>query len=233
VSGACVFSVLFSERYSTCLTLPVKRCLVTIMQPNEKSRGGRPWSFDREEAVETAMRLFWRSGYEGVSIGDLTKEIGVAPPSLYTAFGSKAGLYKEALDRYEEQFGSLDLGSVEKAASLAQAVRALLEGAVRAVTHPDREGGCMISSGMIACHPDHAALARDAATRRDAMRERIAEALAPFAAKGDARHLARYLSAVLQGISIQARDGATPMELQEIVEDVVSGVDARGPRGRT
>lgn len=176
------------------------------------------------------MRLFWRSGYEGVSIGDLTREIGVAPPSLYAAFGSKAGLYKEALDRYEEKFGSLDLRSVEKAASLAEAVRALLEGAVRAVTHLDREGGCMISSGMTACHPDHAALARDAAARREAMRERIAKALAPFATKAEARRLGRYLSAVLQGISIQARDGAAPMELQEIVEHVVSGVEARLPR---
>ncbi|WP_299711390.1 TetR/AcrR family transcriptional regulator [Tardiphaga sp.] len=197
------------------------------MKPNEKSRGGRPWSFDRDEAVETAMRLFWRSGYEGVSIGDLTKEIGVAPPSLYAAFGSKAGLYREALDRYEEKFGSLDLCSVEKAPSLAEAVRTLLKGAVRAVTRPDRDGGCMISSGMIACHPDHAALARDAAARRDAMRERIAMALAPFATKGEARRLGRYLSAVLQGISIQARDGAAPIELQEIVEDVVSGIEAR------
>lgn len=224
--------MLFSDRYATYLTSPVKRCLVPIMKPGEKSRGGRPWSFDRGKAVETAMRLFWRSGYEGVSMGDLTKEIGVAPPSLYAAFGSKAGLYKEALDRYEENYGSLDLGSVEKAASLAQAVRALLEGAVRAVTHPDREGGCMISSGMTACHPDHAGLARDAAARRDAMRGRIAKALAPFVLDGDASHLARYLSAVLQGISIQARDGATEIELQEIVEDVAAGVEAprRGRR---
>jgi len=200
------------------------------MKSTDKSRGGRPWSFDREAAVETAMRLFWRSGYEGVSIADLTQEIGVAPPSLYAAFGSKAGLYKEALDRYEEKFGSLDLGSVDKAASLAEAVRALLTGAVRAVTDPDRERGCMISSGTIACHPDHALIARDAAARRDAMRERIATALAPFAPGAEASRLGRYLSAVLQGISIQARDGAARAELQEIVEDVVTGIDARLPR---
>ncbi len=101
-----------------------------------------------------------------------------------------------------------------KAASLAQAVWLLLEGGVRAVTHPDRERGCMISSGTTACHPDHATLARDAAARRDAMRERIADALSSFAAKADAHRLARSLSAVMQGISVQARDGATPMELQ-------------------
>lgn len=172
------------------------------------------------------MRLFWRSGYEGVSIADLTKEIGVAPPSLYAAFGSKAGLYREALDCYEKKFGSLDLASM-KTASVPEVVRALLEGAVRAVTHPDREGGCMISSGMIAYHPEHAPLARDVAARRDEMRERIAAALLPVSGADAAQRLARHLIAVMQGISIQARDGATPMELQEIVEDVVAGVEAR------
>ncbi|WP_024509896.1 TetR/AcrR family transcriptional regulator [Bradyrhizobium sp. ARR65] len=202
------------------------------MEQGAKSRGGRPWSFDRDQAIEIAMRLFWRHGYEGVSIGDLTKAIGVAPPSLYAAFGSKAGLYLEALNRYEQTLGLLDVTSIGSATSLAEAVRRLLEAAVKAVTHPDRELGCMISSGMIACHSEHAPLARDAASRRDAMRKRIAQALRPFADKNEVHRLARHLAAVMQGISIQARDGATRAELQEIIEDVVSGVAARFPRAR-
>lgn len=176
------------------------------------------------------MRLFWRYGYEGVSIGDLTKEIGIAPPSLYTAFGSKAELYREAVTRYEETLGCLDVASVKSAGSLAEAVRVLLEGAVRAVTDPHLERGCMISSGMIACHPEHTSLARDAAARRDAMRQRIAEALQSFAGADEVRRLARHLAAVMQGISIQARDGREPTELEEIVEDVVAGVAARLPK---
>ncbi len=155
--------------------------------------------------------------------------MGIAPPSLYAAFGSKAGLYREALTRYEETSGSLDAPAIDSAATLAQAVRLLLEGAVKAVTHPDRERGCMISSGLIECQPENAALARDAAARRDAMRERIVNLLQSFAEADDLRRLARHLAAVMQGLSIQARDGATPAELQEIVEDVVSGVAARHP----
>ncbi|WP_331371311.1 TetR/AcrR family transcriptional regulator [Sinorhizobium chiapasense] len=200
------------------------------MESKAKSRGGRPWSFDRQKAVETAMRLFWRHGYEGVSIGDLTNEIGIAPPSLYAAFGSKAELYREAVTRYEETLGCLDVASIKSAGSLADAVRVLLEGAVRAVTDPHLERGCLISSGMVACHPEHAPLARAAATRRDAMRERIGEALQPFARADEVRRLARHLAAVMQGISIQARDGSEPAELQEIVEDVVAGVAARLPK---
>lgn len=174
------------------------------------------------------MRLFWRCGFEGVSVGDLTRAIGIAPPSLYAAFGSKAGIYREALARYEEGVGFLDLSPLRSAATLAQAVRLLLEGAVKSVTNPDRERGCMISSGMISCHPDHEEIAREAAARRGAMHEKIASALEPFTQGEEAYRLARYLAAVMQGMSIQAKDGANSVELQEIVEEVVAGVAARG-----
>jgi AcrR family transcriptional regulator len=197
------------------------------MKGSAKPRGGRPWSFDRNEALETAMRLFWRHGYEAVSIGDLTAAIGIAPPSLYAAFGSKAGLYREALDHYEQTFGCLDIVGIRAAPTLADAVRRLLEGAIASVTHPDRERGCMISGGMITCHADHAALADDAALRREAMRERIAQALENLADADELARLSRHLAALMQGMSIQARDGAPLSALQEIVDDVVAGIAAR------
>jgi AcrR family transcriptional regulator len=201
------------------------------MKQDAKARGGRPWSFDRDAAIDTAMLLFWRHGYEGVSVGDLTKAIGVAPPSLYAAFGSKAGLYGQAMARYEETRGGLDAVAISAAPSLPEAVRLLLENAVAAVTQREQERGCMISSGLVACHPDHAALARDAAARREALRGRIAGALSPFAGDDQVQQLARHLAAVMQGISIQARDGVAPSELRGIVEDVVAGVAARFPQG--
>ena len=175
------------------------------------------------------MLLFWRHGYEGVSVGDLTKAIGVAPPSLYAAFGSKAGLYQQAMARYVETLGCLDVAVIGSAKSLPEAVRLLLEGAVRNVTRREHERGCMISSGLVACHPDHAAIARDAAARREALRMEIVRAFSSFAGDDQVQRLARHLAAVMQGISIQARDGVAPQELQEIVEDVVAGIAARFP----
>ncbi|MGJ5202853.1 TetR/AcrR family transcriptional regulator [Bradyrhizobium sp. HKCCYLR20261] len=200
------------------------------MQQNGKSRGGRPWSFDRDGAIETAMLLFWQHGYEGVSVGDLTKAIGVAPPSLYAAFGSKADLYQLAMARYEETMGCLDETAIASAESLPAAVRRLLEAAVGNVTQRPRERGCMISSGLVACHPDHAALAQDAAARREALRVRIAQALSCFAEHDQIQRLARHLAAVMQGISIQARDGVALSELGVIVDEVVAGVAARFPQ---
>ncbi|MBC7801095.1 MAG: TetR/AcrR family transcriptional regulator [Gemmatimonadaceae bacterium] len=201
------------------------------METPPKSRGGRPRSFDREQAIETAMRLFWRHGYEGVSIGDLTDAIGIAAPSLYAAFGSKAGLFVEALARYEASAGSFDPAQLGAASSVEDAVRRLLEGGIQAVTAPDRERGCMISSGMIACHPEHEALARDLSRRRGAMRDAIGLALQQWVGARQAAALARYLTAVMQGISIQARDGATAAELQVIVNEVVAGLAARPAAG--
>jgi hypothetical protein len=90
----------------------------------------------------------------------------------------------------------------------------------------------MISSGLVTCHPDHADIARDAGARREALRGKIVQALSSFAEHDQVRRLARYLAAVMQGISIQARDGITPQELRKIVEEVVAGVAARFPSHR-
>jgi len=109
----------------------------------------------------------------------------------------------------------------------------LLEAAIRTVTHSDRERGCMISSGMITCHPEHAEIARDLAARREAHRERIARVLERFGPVDEVRRLSRHLVAVMQGISIQARDGVEVTQLQEVVEEVVWSVASRlghGPR---
>ena len=62
--------------------------------------GGRKRAFDDQAALQTAMELFWRQGYEGTSIADLTRALGINPPSLYAAFGSKRDLFEKTLDRY-------------------------------------------------------------------------------------------------------------------------------------
>jgi len=171
------------------------------------------------------MRLFWRHGYEGVSISDLTNAIGIAPPSLYAAFGSKAALYREALDRYDGLPGALS--NLSTAKTLNGMVKGLLHRAVDAVTDPSGEGGCMISSGLIQCASEHAALASDLADRRRRMRDEIADALTRWLDKDAANSLARYLTTVMQGLSIQARDGATRLDLERVVDEVVAGLRAR------
>ena len=190
-----------------------------------KKRRGGPRTFDRDQAVDIAMRLFWRHGYEGVSLNDLTAAIGIAPPSLYAAFGSKAGLYREALDRYSGLPRALS--NIGETASLLETVETLLNRAVDAVTDPDEERGCMISSGMIQCSEDHADLARALAERRSMMRDTISLKLESWLDRDHAAPLSRYLVTVLQGLSVQARDGASREDLKQVASEVLAGIRAR------
>ena len=189
-----------------------------------KRRRGGPRTFDRDQAVDTAMRLFWRHGYEGVSLNDLTSAIGVAPPSIYAAFGSKADLYREALDHYFGLPGAVQvLGAT---ATLPETVETLLRRAVDAVTDPAGERGCMVSSGMLQCASENSGLALELVERRNGMREMIAETLTRWLDQERATSLARYLVAVLQGLSVQARDGASREELAQVTSEVVAGIRA-------
>ncbi len=167
------------------------------------------------------MRLFWRQGYEGVSFQQLTAETGLAAPSLYAAFGNKASLYREAIDRYAAMRGASDLSFMGERFTLAEAVRLLLEGTAKGLLDPAGELGCMLNTGLIASHPDHADLARELTERRAAFRDLLARKLRFWVDDERAENLARYLTTVMQGMAIQARDGATAGELQAIVDEAL------------
>ena len=187
---------------------------------------GRPRTFNREAALDTALELFWQHGYEGVSIAALTRAFGIAPPSLYAAFGSKAELYREALDRYVSlTAGDEDLDELSAYDAIASILR---RGAVL-ISRDDRPRGCMISSGMLACGPDYAGLANDVRQMRLDMlhdferRIRADVASDRLPACVDAAALARFYATVAQGLSVQARDGATTEELLAVVSQALAG----------
>ncbi len=123
-------------------------------------RTGRPREFDRDAALEKAMMLFWRHGFEGVSVAQLTEAIGIAPASLYSAFGNKADLYKEALELYLRRVTVQATYTLETDLPIRETVGELLKSAVLSVTD-DAAGirGCMISLGMLFHAPDNAARA--------------------------------------------------------------------------
>ena len=84
-----------------------------------KAIRGRPRAFDMDKALDARARLFWRKGYEGTSIADLTEAMGINPPSLYAAFGGKEALFRQALDRYEAKHAVL----LERGARRANGLR--------------------------------------------------------------------------------------------------------------
>lgn len=197
----------------------------TVSPPAAKRRRQRRLSFDRERALEQALQLFWRRGYEGTSVADLIAAMGISPPSLYTAFGSKEGLYREALERYGTTHGAFLLAALEEEPTAFLAVQRLLAEAARFYADPAIPGGCMVATATQHCHPEHADMARLLAGKRSAIIAAIEDRIrrgvdeGDLPAQADAPALARYVAAVMQGLSVQARDGGLdPATLERVVE---------------
>ena len=187
-------------------------------------RRGRPREFDQEQALDRALDLFWRQGYEGTSIADLTAAMGITPPSLYAAFGSKEQLYSQVLERYRDGVGrSLGIALAEGPTAYAAVQRFLYE-AARTYTARENPPGCLISSGILTCAPENKGVAEIVASMRagamQAIRQRLQVALksGELPRGTDINQLARFYGAVVQGMSVQARDGASVKTLRAIAD---------------
>ena len=114
---------------------------------------GRPREFDAERALDLATELFWRKGYEGTSLSDLTRTLGITRPSLYAAFGNKETLFLMALDRYEVRAGAYRVKALE-APTAYEVARQILHGVVN--LHGDRNNpaGCMGVQSALVCGDD-------------------------------------------------------------------------------
>jgi AcrR family transcriptional regulator len=184
-------------------------------------RSGRPREFDTEQALDRATELFWRQGYEGTSLADLTDELGITRPSLYAAFGNKETLFRLALDRYEAKAGAYRTRALTAPTAYAMA-RQLLEGA--ADLHGDKNNpvGCLGVHGALACSEEADAIRQELSARRQAgekaIRERLkrAKALGDLPAESNPADLARYLSVVVYGMTVQAVGGASRAELRSV-----------------
>ena len=184
---------------------------------------GRPREFDPETAIAQAMRLFWRKGYEGTSLSDLTHELGITRPSLYAAFGNKEALFLKALDRYDQETSrfiepALDAPTARKLAE------GLLYGACAFHSDATNPPGCLMVHGALIGSDASASVRKETSHRRGLLRDRIAERLARAQADGelrahaDPRALAGYLVAVLRGIAVEAASGARPDDLRRIAD---------------
>jgi AcrR family transcriptional regulator len=187
---------------------------------------GRPRSFDRDEALARATMVFWKHGYDATSVAQLTEAMGIGVPSMYAAFGDKRALFEEALVHYMKTYGSFMGRLFEKPfeRSVRAGIAQLLRDAAAMFTSSEHPRGCMLITAATNCAPESATIAkrlRDlrASTVR-ALEARIEGAIASgeLPADTDARALALYISTVLQGLSAQARDGATRAELETIVD---------------
>lgn len=187
---------------------------------------GRPREFDIDKALDAALLLFWRQGYEGTSLAALTEAMRINVPSLYAAFGNKEALFKRVVDRYIQKPASY-LPNALKETTARRAAERLLKGAIEMVMHPDHPDGCLLVHGALASGPEADSIRRELSLRRagaeSAVRRRLEQAIAEgdLARDTDAAKLARYLITIVWGMSVQAAGGATRAQLKEIAEQAM------------
>ena len=176
---------------------------------------GRPREFDTDRALDAALALFWRHGYEGTSLSALTDAVGVTPTSLYAAFGNKEQLFTKVVDRY-----------IHGPANYLH--RALAQPTARKVAET-----------ALAAHPDlapvRAELSRRRAAAEAAIRRRFEQAVATgdLPTHRDADQLATFLMTVIWGMSVQAASGATRADLERAAETAMKCWPQTKSRRRT
>lgn len=178
------------------------------------------------------MEVFWRQGYDGTSMVDLTAAMGINSPSLYAAFGCKEALFREAVALYGAAEGSASRRALVDQPTVRQAVDAMLRDSARIFADQASPAGCLVTLGAV-CGPEAEAPVRDHLRERreeirDLLRDRLIRGIddGELAPGTDATAVAAFYNTVLQGLSLQARDGASRATLIGIVDCAMAAWDS-------
>lgn len=188
---------------------------------------GRPREFDVDQALTAALRVFWSKGYEGASMTDLTDAMGITRPSLYAAFGNKESLFRKALDLYERE-KLCYMGRALEAPTARGVAERLLLGGLENQTSRDDPRGCLGVISSVACGAEADCIRQEVLERGRIAHEALIERMERAVAEGDfhgpidAEGITKYLTAILQGMAVQAGAGATREELQRLVDTTLA-----------
>jgi AcrR family transcriptional regulator len=183
---------------------------------------GRPREFDRDEALSRIQAAFWARGYEGTSMADLVQVTGLASARLYAAFGSKEAMFRTAVERYELLDGGFADRALAEEPTARQALERMLRDAVAVYTSPEPRG-CMVVSAATNCSPDNDAVHdwleqhRKRRTASITARLRSAVAAGELRPGTDVQAVGDAFAAVLNGLSVQARDGVPRRRLLALI----------------
>jgi len=199
---------------------------------------GRKRAFDKEEALDKAMRVFWENGYTGTSLADLTSALGINKPSLYAAFGNKEQLFSTALEHYMNHHRAQKLPGLTDPpdAPLKERLRAYLFGVIDVVTDCESPKGCLFvksscESGSAAIPSEITSSLRDMGLANEMALTNLLEAerlRGQLPEDAQVQDIAGYLMSVMSGISVLARRGKTKKELKAVADIAVNampGVD--------
>lgn len=194
---------------------------------------GRPRAFCVDEALNRALEVFWRKGYEGASLSDLTDAMGINKPSMYAAFGNKEDLFRKALERYTKEKVAYLREAVDASTAYGMAERMLI-GAAEMLTNPAHPVGCLTVKGAMTCGDQAPSVKQELDHIRvkfeTSMRERLERAkdAGDLPADADPAHLCRFLSTIIQGMSVQAANGASRNDLLMVAQTALKAWPTKG-----
>lgn len=187
---------------------------------------GRPREFDIDRALDQALRVFWEKGYEGATLPELTRAMGINRPSLYAAFGNKETLFRKAVERYEEGPARYTAQALAESTSRKVVERLWAEG-IELVTNGRNPRGCFAVQAALVCGDEAQSVRDELARRRKSGELQLRKRLQKAKAEGDlptdanVADLARYAVTVLHGMAVQAASGATKRELQHVARTAI------------
>lgn len=195
--------------------------------PERQICKGRPREFCTEQALAAALGVFWTKGYEGSSLTDLTEAMGITRPSLYAAFGNKEELFRKALDLYEREKLAY-IGEALAEPTSRKVAERLLRGALESLTGGAQPRGCLRVISSMTCGSEATSVQNDLHARRASSQAALIARMAAAKADGDlppeadVEGITNYLLAILQGLSVQANNGASPEQLEEVVRTSIA-----------
>jgi AcrR family transcriptional regulator len=186
-------------------------------------RTGRPRGFDRDQALARAVELFWARGYEATTLTDLQRAMGINAPSFYAAFGSKEQLFREAVQLYSRTEGAPMTHALASAPTARAAIEGLLRAATTSFCRPGKPRGCLVVLGATNCSDANSGVADFLRAQRSHRHTLIQERLRQGVVDGelpptvDLTAIAAFYVTIIDGLAIEARDGASRRTLQTIV----------------
>ena len=202
--------------------------LVSMKSKHPPARIGRPRAFDVDLALDRALHIFWKKGYEGASLSELTRAMDINRPSLYAAFGNKEQLFRKALDRYAAGPGACVREALNQPTARA-VVEKMFRGAIDLVTNPRAPAGCLMVQSALACGDAADCIRQEVSARRvageAALRHRLQRAKkeGDLPSTADPADLARYVVTVMHGMAVQRASGATRTQLLRVMKAAFRG----------
>jgi len=189
---------------------------------------GRPRTFDREEALNKAMLVFWEKGYEGTSMSEIIQAIGTKAPSIYAAFGNKDSIFKEAVNLYLKTVIKKQIVLLHETSNVIEATKLSLNSFVKQFTSKDNPHTCLVMTAAVNASPEHQEhvmyLKKIRQEFKNNWKSRFEKAKkeGQLNNKLNPQQLADYFVTIIQGMALSAKDGATKKELLKTTELAMS-----------